>query len=224
MLIAIEGIDGSGKGTQAAALVERLKKEGRAASLIRFPQYQETFFGREVGRYLNGDFGTLEKVPAKFSSLLYALDRFQAVDKIKNALLNGEYVICDRYTGSNIAHQAARVPESERPAMVEWIREVEEHILQIPMPDLVVFLDMEVQQSQRLVAKKDARSYTANTHDLHEASADHLQVALENFRLLANELGWTRILCIDEGGELKLPISLSEEIYLEVVRAEKSSR
>lgn len=224
MLIAIEGIDGSGKGTQAAALVERLKNDGRTVSLIRFPQYQETFFGREVGLYLNGDFGTLDKVPAKFSSLLYALDRFQALDKITSALLNGEDVICDRYTGSNIAHQAARVPESERPAMVEWIREVEERILRIPMPDLVVFLEMEVQQSQRLVAKKEERSYTAKTHDLHEASADHLQIALENFRFLAEEFGWKRILCIDEDGRLKSPAALGEEIYLEVVRAAKLAR
>lgn len=224
MLIVIEGIDGSGKGTQATKLAERLEREGRTVALFRFPQYQQTFFGREIGRYLNGDFGTMEQVPAKFSSLLYALDRFQASTSIAQALASGADVICDRYTGSNIAHQAARVPESERPAMVAWIREVEEQILNIPTPDLVVLLDMEVKQSQQLVAKKEQRAYTEKTHDLHEASADHLQTALENFRHLASELGWSRINCLDDAGALKTHSAITDEICLQVARARKLTK
>jgi dTMP kinase len=221
MLIAIEGIDGSGKGTQASMLADKLRRVGATVSLIRFPQYQETFFGREVGRYLNGDYGELEKVPPKFSSLLYALDRFQALEEITRALSNEEYVICDRYTGSNMAHQAARVPGNERTAMINWIQEVEERILKIPKPDLVLFLDMDVTRSQELVAQKEKRSYTEKTHDLHEASADHLQVALDNFRAIARDLHWTRIVCTDSLGNLKLPAVINDEIFFEVTNAKK---
>lgn len=219
MLIAIEGIDGSGKGTQAAALAERLEQDGRTVTLIRFPQYQDSFFGREVGRYLNGDFGSLDEVPVKFSALLYALDRFQALQGIHAALARGDDVICDRYTGSNIAHQAARVPAAERAALGDWIDEVEQDILRIPAPDLVVFLDMDVKRSQQLVAQKDARSYTDKTHDLHEASKDHLQIALDNFRRLAAERGWARIACLDATGGLRPPADIGDEIRAAVERA-----
>ncbi|WP_051229449.1 dTMP kinase [Paludibacterium yongneupense] len=222
MLIAIEGIDGSGKGTQAAALAEKLQNEGRQVTLIRFPQYQDTFFGREVGRYLNGDYGSLDTVPVKFSSLLYALDRYQALQGISAALARGEDVICDRYTGSNIAHQAARVPADERAALTSWIVEVEEDILHIPAPDLVVFLDMDVKKSQELVAQKEKRAYTDKSHDLHEASKDHLQIALENFRHLAAERGWARIGCLDEEGRLKSLSVIGDEIHAAVARARRA--
>lgn len=224
MLIVIEGIDGSGKGTQAAMLLERLRVEGKTVSLFQFPQYNDTFFGREVGRYLNGDFGTIDSVPVKFSSLLYSLDRFQASKKIAAELENSHDVICDRYTGSNIAHQAARVPETERAEFIAWLQEVEEEILSIPAPDLVIFLDTEVEQSQHLVGKKDKRIYTDKTHDIHEASENHLQLALENFRALSNQFGWKKIQCLGNDAKLKNKESIHEEIYLEVVNARISKK
>lgn len=224
MLIVIEGIDGSGKGTQAAMLLERLRAEGKTVSLFQFPQYEETFFGREVGRYLNGDFGTLERVPVKFSSLLYSLDRFQASGKIAAALKKSHDVICDRYTGSNIAHQAARVPEADRAEFIAWLQEVEEKILSIPAPDLVIFLDMDVVQSQDLVGKKNKRAYTNKTHDIHEASENHLQLALENFRILSHQFGWKKIRCIDNDKKLKNENSIHQEIYTEVLNARISKK
>ena len=219
MLIAIEGIDGSGKGTQASMLAERLQGDGVGVQIFRFPQYEESFFGREVGRYLNGEFGTLDKVHPKFSALLYALDRYESVERIHAALKDGHIVICDRYTGSNIAHQAARVPASEWTAMTSWIKEVEEIVLQIPKPDIVLLLDTEVKQSQLLVAKKEKRTYTDHIHDLHEASGEHLQLALNNFRALATQPDWHHIACLDSSGRLRSQTEISDEIYHEVCRA-----
>jgi dTMP kinase len=219
VLIAIEGIDGSGKGTQADLLNRRLKLEGIAVRMVRFPQYETTLFGREVGSFLNGEFGALEDVPPKFSSLLYALDRFQARESIASARESGQYVICDRYTGSNMAHQAARVPEAERQTMREWIRRVEEEILGIPRPDLVIFLETQVTQAQMLVGRKEVRSYTEKTHDLQEASAGHLEAALSNFRALAAEYGWVRVACVDSAGALRSAETISDEIYEHVVNA-----
>lgn len=213
MLIAIEGIDGSGKGTQASALADRFNQSGVKTLVLRFPQYETTLFGKEVGRYLNGDFGSLEEVHPKFSALLYSMDRRQAVYEISTALKEGKVVICDRYTGSNIAHQCARVPKEERPELAAWIAEVESKILQIPPADLVFFLDVEAKQSKALVAQKDARSYTERSHDLHEASDDHLTAALENFRQLARGPGWIRIQCNDETGNLRSREDITAELF-----------
>lgn len=222
MLIAIEGIDGSGKGTQAGMLAERLRAQGNEVATLRFPQYESTLFGKEVGRYLNGEFGTLQQVDPKFSSLLYAMDRFQALQAITSGLERGGYVICDRFTGSNMAHQAARAPVAQQDNLMAWIREVEEDILGIPRPDLVLFLDMEVQHSQELVSRKEARAYTEKTHDLHEASLEHLTRASMNFRRLAVELGWVRVLCTDSQGRLRPTQRIGDEIY-EWVCAKRAS-
>jgi dTMP kinase len=221
VLIVIEGIDGSGKGTQAKALTDRLCNENRKVELFQFPQYEDSFFGREVGRYLNGEFGTIDTVPVKFSSLLYALDRFEAREKISSLLAEGYDVICDRYTGSNIAHQLARAPSEEKQSLTTWIEHVEKKILKVPAPDIVIFLDMEVRISQDLVSKKAKRAYTEKTHDLHEESKGHLEKALLNFRDLAKVLNWKTINCLDSDGRLKTPSIISDEIYKQVIDARK---
>lgn len=213
MLIAIEGIDGSGKGTQTTLLAERLNTLGRKVKIFRFPQYEETFFGREVGHYLNGDYGGLDAVPAKFSALLYALDRFQALKSINSYLDEGAIVICDRYTPSNMAHQSARVSGEDGVAIQNWIETVEYKILGLPEPDAVIFLDVEVDESQRLVAKKPKRSYTDKSHDLHEDSAGHLGGALLNFRELAGRKGWNVINCASGDAKIRPMSEISDEIF-----------
>lgn len=218
MLVAIEGIDGSGKGTQTRLLEKRLLNEGLGVSMFSFPRYSETFFGREVGNYLDGQFGELEAVDPKFSSLLYALDRFETAPLIEEALAQGNIVICDRFIGSNIAHQCARVPKNKVPEMATWIRTVEEIILKTPKPDRVIFLDINVHQASELVAQKDKRAYTDKTHDLHEASSDHLENALANFRYLAKTDGWVTILCNRVDGTIRPPQDISDEIYSHIRR------
>ncbi len=213
MLIAIEGIDGSGKGTQTKLLEKRLASEGLGVTVFSFPRYSENFFGHEVGKYLDGQFGELEDVHPKFSALLYALDRFESRSQISKALENGNYVICDRYIGSNIAHQSARAPEDQTAELATWIKTVEETILKTKAPDKVIFLDMEAQQSAELVAKKDKRVYTDKIHDLHEASSNHLQNALTNFRQLAKSENWTTVLCNRPDGTIRPAQEISDEIY-----------
>jgi dTMP kinase len=203
MLIAIEGIDGSGKGTQTKLLAKRLTSEGLGVTIFSFPRYSENFFGHEVGKYLDGQFGELEDVHPKFSALLYALDRFESRSQISN----------DRYIGSNIAHQSARAPEDQTAELATWIKTVEETILKTKTPDKVIFLDMEAQQSAELVAKKDKRVYTDKIHDLHEASSNHLQNALTNFRQLAKSENWTTVLCNRPDGTIRPAQEISDEIY-----------
>src|SRR5580693_10002111 len=114
-LIAIEGIDGSGKRTQVALLEKALAAKGHAVYCTGFPQY-DSWFGKMVGQFLNGDFGALESVDPHFSALLYAGDRFQAKPRLEAALNEGKVVLADGYIGSNLAHQTARVRAKDRPA------------------------------------------------------------------------------------------------------------
>ena len=213
LLIAIEGIDGSGKGTQTAMLENRLRNEGRNVSLFSFPRYTQNFFGQEVGKYLDGQYGSLEVVNPKFSALLYALDRFETSPLIEEALKRDEIVICDRYIGSNIAHQCARTTSRNVEELANWINTVEAKILGIRRPDITILLDINIEQSKALVAQKDKRSYTDKSHDLHEASADHLTNALKQFRRLAKSENWITVYCNDSSGAMRSKSDISDEIY-----------
>ncbi|MFQ2265856.1 dTMP kinase [Aeromonas hydrophila] len=212
ILIAIEGIDGSGKGTQCKLLMDSLHKNGDMATLFQFPQYESSFFGKEVGDYLHGKYGNLEQVHPKFSALLYALDRFESRDKIISSLDAGHIVICDRYSFSNIAHQSARAPQNEKKSMAEWVSKVEYEILGLPTADLILFLDSTTERSQELVSKKDKRIYTDKTHDIQESSNEHLSEALIQFRALAEKEDWTVIPCLNSSNAMRSISDIHQEI------------
>ena len=110
MLIVIDGIDGSGKQTQTKLLKDKLISDGKKVITYEFPNYS-TFFGKIIRSYLDGDFGDSTKVDAKLISILYALDRFEVGSEIKNYLEKGYYVLCDRYTQSNMAYQTSKLPK-----------------------------------------------------------------------------------------------------------------
>jgi dTMP kinase len=143
-LIALEGIDGSGKGTQLDLLASELDRRGLDTFRISFPRY-ESFYGKLVGRYLNGDFGSLDAVDPHLSALLYAGDRLEAKPEIEAALSAGKIVLADRYIGSNMAHQSARVPPEQREEFFAWLKRLEYGLYALPMEDLVVYLRVPVQ-------------------------------------------------------------------------------
>ena len=157
-LIAIEGIDGSGKGTQAARLREALAARGLKAALISFPRYQETFFGGRIGDFLNGRFGSLEEVHPFLAATLFAGDRLESRRMLLDALAANDVVVLDRYVASNIAHQAGKRDGAERQELTEWILKVEFEVNQLPKPDLAIVLDLPATRAQELIAKKIART------------------------------------------------------------------
>jgi dTMP kinase len=193
-LIAIEGIDGSGKRTQLDLLANQLIAGGNRVYSTGFPQY-DSWFGRMVGQFLNGELGALETVDPHFTALLYAGDRFEAKPKIDAALNDGKIVLIDRYIASNLAHQTARVATEKRVEFRKWIEHLEYEIYDLPREDLILYLRVPPNEAQKLVAQKAARSYTSAKRDLLEASLRHLQDAADMYDLLSRSPSWVTIEC-----------------------------
>ncbi len=198
--IVLEGIDGSGKRTQLEMLVRAFASHGVACSQISFPRY-DGFFGKMAGQYLNGDFGSLEAVDPHFSALLYAGDRFEAKPRIESDLASGQTVVADRYIGSNLAHQSARVPPEKRAEFLQWLKQLEYQVYALPSEDLVIYLRVPPAEAHRLVGEKAARDYTKLRHDIHESDLAHLQATSEVYDQLARQPNWVKIECYDSAAE-----------------------
>ena len=203
-LIVLEGIDAAGKGTQADLLVAYLKEQGRDVEAVSFPDYEGHLFGKMAGEYLNGDFGDLNACNPLFAALLYAGDRFQSREQIRGWLDQDKVVVANRYVGSNLAHQSARVEgEEAREAFIQRIEEIEYGIYGLPREDLVLYLSVNPEISQQLVMKKEDRSYTDKKKDLHEGDEGHLTNAQAQYEwLAANREQWKTIDCLAKGGEM----------------------
>src|SRR5260370_31486822 len=213
-LIAVEGIDGSGKQTQVKLLADELESRGHRVLSTGFPQY-DSWFGKMVGQFLNGDFGPLESLDPHFTALLYAGDRFECKHAIVAALENGEIVLADRYVGSNLAHQTARSAPQERAAFRAWIEHLEYNIYGLPIEDLVLYLRVPAREAQNLVAKKSARAYTDAAHDILESNIRHLQDAGDMYDLLARGSNWKTIECFDvEKQAIRAPEAIATEVLI----------
>lgn len=214
--IAIEGIDGAGKRTQIDLLADWLDRRGLDYARVSFPRY-DSFFGRLVGRFLDGGFGPVEQVDARLSALLYAGDRLEAKPELEDILHRQcKTLVTDRYIASNLAHQTARAPAAERDEFLTWLSQLEYKIYGLPVEDLVVYLRVPAAVAQKQVGQKSARGYTARSHDLLEADLRHLEEAARVYDLLARESNWVTVECYDEaGGAMRSP----EAIHQDVVRA-----
>jgi len=213
--IAVEGIDGSGKQTQVRLLARALESRGYQVLSTGFPQY-DSWFGKMVGQFLNGDLGPLNSVDPHFAALLYAGDRFECKQPIARALESGAVVLADRYVASSLAHQAARAVLEKRAEFRAWIEHLEYNIYGLPKEDLVLYLRLPPREAQTLIAKKSARAYTDSAHDILESNVRHLQAAADMYDDLARASNWKTIECFDS---MKQMIRPAEEISAEVLAA-----
>ena len=184
-LLAVEGICRSGKRTQLELLARALDARGIAHFDISFPRYQ-SFFGQAVTRYLTGEFGRLDQVDAHFSALLYAGDRLEAKRGLETALGAGRLVIADRYIGSNLAHQGARVPAERREEFLAWVRRLEYEVFGLPHEDLIIYLRVPVEESSRRTAAREKRL----ERDIQEGDPGHLREAAAVYDSLAKGAEW----------------------------------
>ena len=219
MLIAIEGIDGSGKRTQAERLAESLGIAGVSTYRMSFPQYGKTKAAEAVSKYLNGQFGPLKSIPQRLAALLFAEDRFQSRDILDSKCRIHDIVLVDRYVSSNLAYQGARCPMPARNTFIDWLANVEYNMFGMKRADLTVFLDVPAPTSAKLVAKKVAREYTDLKADLHESDVTYLSVCREVYMdLYERQYGsrWLRINCMDESGLLRSIEAIHEEVAARV--------
>lgn len=211
----IDGVDGSGKGTQARLVIKRLKNEGYDVLEADFPQYGQKSAAL-VEEYLNGKFGSFDEVDAYQASIFYACDRFAASKDMKAHLEKGGIIISNRYTTSNQIHQSSKISdEKELDKFLIWLDDLEYNIFKIPKPDEVIFLNVPYEIGQKLVGKKDLRTYIEGdkTHDIHEESLDHLELAYNRACSLVEKYdNWTQIMCAKENN-LRTIEDINEEIY-----------
>jgi dTMP kinase len=216
LLLAIEGIDGAGKGTQAARLAETAAERGRRVASFSFPLYDDNPFSRAVADYLNGEFGTADEVHPELAALLYAGDRFHARPRIVSALQENDLVVCDRYVASNQAHQGGKLTGEARSRLLDWLEEVEYGEFALPRPQLVILLDAPVALARRLVGRKAARGYTTLEADIHEADAVHSSATREVYLELAERDDWRVVSTAGDDGAARDVDDIAAEIWAAV--------
>jgi len=213
-LIAIEGIDGSGKGTQAARLQATLTAAGLQVALISFPRYSDTLFGEAIGRFLNGEFGALDVVDPFLAALLYAGDRLESRPFLLDALQSNDVVVLDRYVASNIAHQGSKQTGAAQKKLITQIQEIEFGINALPQPDLNILLDIPALQARQLISKKNKRDYTDKEADLQEEDTDYLADVRAVYLQLAQSASDWQIIDVMQADQLRTVDAIAAEIAL----------
>ncbi|MGH9736275.1 MAG: thymidylate kinase [Candidatus Acidiferrales bacterium] len=220
-IIVLEGIDGSGKRTQIEMLSRAIGTRRIPHACLSFPRY-DRFFGKLVAQFLNGEFGPLADVDPHFSALLYAGDRLESKPELEAALAAGKILLADRYIGSNLAHQGARVPAQKRAAFLRWLKQLEYDVYGLPREDMVIYLRVPIGEAHRLVGKKAARQYTKRKRDLQESNLVHLRQASALYDRLACQPNWICIDCADKTarrGPATASLQTPEAIHQEILEA-----
>ena len=215
-LIVIDGLDGSGKATQTEILKEKLEKMGVKTVKVSFPDYDSNS-SAAVKMYLNGEVGSLEDVNVYAASSFYAVDRYISFKTKWEKYYNDDYVVlCDRYATSNICHQMPKLPENEQEAYMKWLYDYEFGLLGLPSPDMVIYLDMDPEISQKLLMKRYEGDKAKK--DIHEKNKNYLITCRKGALKGAEHLGWNIIRC-DDGNEPLSLENISERVFSAVDEA-----
>ena len=169
-LVAFEGLDQSGKQTQAERLRSFLESEGYPARLLDFPAY-ETAIGQEIHRALHGE----REHAADVLQLLYIANRYERKPQIERWLADGIVVICDRYLASSIAYGEAQGLDPL------WLADAQRHL---PAPTLTILLD---------IAPETAARRKVADRDRYERDLALLSRVRESYRRQAAQGGWLRL-------------------------------
>ena len=210
-LIVLEGIDGSGKSAQYRRLCTRMENDGIAYTHIVFPRYEKESSAL-IRMYLGGQFGSKpEDVNAYAASTFYAVDRFASYRSDWGPIYeNGGLILSDRYTTSNAVHQGSKLPEEELPAFFDWLQDLEYEKMGLPRPDLVIYLDVDVELSLARMHRRQQKTHTSA--DIHEQDVGYLERCLRTARLAAAHYGWTYIPYLKDGKEREVD-EKNREIY-----------
>jgi len=201
-LIVIDGSNGSGKATQTKLLMRYFNKNNIPAKQISYPRYYTSFHGQTVARFLNGEFGDLEEVNPYLSSLAYALDRLTSKNQILDWLDNGNIVIADRYVTSSIAHQGVKLEGRAREKLINWIYEMEYKQHRMPKENIVIYLYVLPEISDKLIEKKSKKYKGKKKKDIEEGLEYQRKVSKLYLKLVEKYNHWMKIDCVNEKGQL----------------------
>lgn len=213
-LIIIEGVDSSGKATHTKMLYERLLNEDNTVKKVEFPNYSSDSSAL-VKMYLNGDFGSKpEDVNPFAASVFFAADRFASFKTIwKDFYDNGGTIISDRYTMSNMIHQAAKIKDdTKKKIFLEWLWDLEFIKMGIPVPDCVIFLDMPPKYAQTLMKDRKNKITGLNEKDIHENNLEYLQDSYNNACSIADIYSWNHVHCVMDG-KIRDITDIHKDIY-----------
>ena len=215
-LIVIEGLDGSGKSTQLELLEQNLKTRGIDCKAVSFPNYQSPS-STLVKMYLSGEFGkNPNDVNAFAASVFYTVDRFASFKSDwGNYYMGGGTVVSGRYTTSNAVHQCSKLPESEWEKFLDWLYDFEYNKIAIPKPDKVIFLDMPIEVSQKLLSKRYEGDEAKK--DIHESDTEYLKKCRKAALFTAEYSDWEIIPC-SQKGEARTIADISEDVLNQVLK------
>lgn len=212
-LIVIDGLDGSGKSTQFDIIKDKLSQE-HTVKAISFPEYDKPSSAL-VKMYLSGEISeNAADINAYAASSFYAVDRYVSYKKYwEKNYKNGELILASRYVTSNAIHQMSKLPESEWDSYLSWLEDYEYSKFGLPRPNCVIFLDMPIEISQKLMSERykgDERK-----KDIHESNIAYLKTCRKTALYAAEKLGWNVIGCSD--GEKPLPIDEITHKLIDVI-------
>lgn len=208
-IIVLEGLDGSGKSTQLDLSLGFLKENDVTCRSVSFPNY-EALSGKLVQQYLTGEIPCDGRNGAYAASAIYAADRYISyMTDWKGFYELGGVVLAGRYTTSNAIYQLTKLPPEEHEYYLNWLCDFEYGKLGLPEPDLVIFLDMPVHVSQRLLDKRYLGDKSKK--DIHESNIEFLEECRKSALYSANMCGWKVINCAE--GDYPLAI---EDVYSQI--------
>ena len=211
-LIVIEGLDGSGKATQAKLLCQALEQKDCKVRKVSFPDY-ESNSSALIKMYLAGEFGTDPKaVNAYAASTFYAVDRYASFKKNWESFYNeGGIVVADRYTTSNAVHQCSKLPEDQWDSYLQWLFDFEYRLVGIPTPDTVIYLRVDPEVSQKLMTGRYQGDESKK--DIHEKDISYLNRSRMAAEYCAEKLGWKTVSCVSDGAMRTI-----EDIHEEILQ------
>lgn len=213
-LFVIDGTDGSGKQTQLQKLKERFDKEGIEYRTVSFPNYDSPSSSL-VKMYLNGDFGTdAQEISPYIASTFYAADRYATFKMgYEEYYKKGGIILADRYTTSNMVHQAGKIKDDvEREKFLNWLWNFEFNLYGLPVPTEVVFLNMPVEYSRKLMENRANKITHEEKKDIHERNKTHLQDAYNEACKLVKKYNWCEIKCIKDN-KIRTIEDIHEEVF-----------
>jgi dTMP kinase len=195
-LIVIDGLDGSGKTTQFELIQKELSDRGIVVKAISFPEYDKPS-STLVKMYLGGEFSkNAEDVNAYASSSFYAVDRYASYKLYwEKDYLDDKLILASRYVSSNAIHQMVKLPEGEWEKYLEWLIDYEHVKMDIPKADKIIFLDMPIEISQKLLSRR--YNGDENKKDIHESNVEYLYKCRKSALFAAEKLGWSVVTCND---------------------------